>query len=171
MAAQKGFKVTAVDLENVEWPFVHPNLVFQQGDMLLMTFPSEYFDLILNCSSVEHVGLAGRYSVSEANEDGDLKVMNRLRDMLKFSGRMLLTVPIGIDSVFAPLARIYGKKRLPKLLDGYDIEEECYWIKDEHNRWILCDKNHALSFPASAGSWDHTRNIYALGCFSLKRAI
>ena len=169
IAAQRGFNVTAVDLEPVRWAYVHPRLRFVRGDILKLPSPEEYLDLVINCSTVEHVGLAGRYGVSKNRPDGDLEAMFRLRELMKPGGIMLLTVPVGEDAVFAPLCRVYGNKRLSPLLDGYIVEKEAFWIKGQGNRWVLCDKETALNFKASAGSWDPLKNVYALGCFVLRR--
>jgi SAM-dependent methyltransferase len=169
MAAQRDFNVTAVDLEPVQWPYVHPRLRFIQGDILKLPLPREHFDLVINCSTVEHVGLVGRYGVTENRPDGDLEAMAHLQGLMKPGGVMLLTIPVGQDAVFAPLCRVYGRERLPRLLDGYIVEKEAFWVKDDENRWVLCDRETALSFKASAGSWDAMQNVYALGCFVLRR--
>jgi len=168
-AAERGFNVTAVDIENIAWPYFHPRLRFVRGDILKASFPAGHFDLAINCSTVEHVGLAGRYGVTEARPNGDLEAMGRLREIMKPGAVMLLTIPVGQDAVFPPVTRIYGRERLPKLLEGYLVEEEAFWVKDGQNRWMQCDKQAALSFKPSAGSWNVLRNIYALGCFVLRR--
>jgi SAM-dependent methyltransferase len=169
IAAQRGFNVTAVDLESVRWHYVHPRLHFILGDILKLPLHTEHFDLIINCSTVEHVGLAGRYGVTEDRPDGDMEAMAHLRALIKPDGVMLLTIPVGQDAVFAPLTRVYGAQRLPQLLNGYIVEKEEFWIKDGQNRWRLCDKESALNFKASAVSWDSLRNVYALGCFVLRK--
>jgi hypothetical protein len=75
---------------------------------------------------------------------------------------MLLTVPVGRDAVFPPLHRVYGSERLCKLLDGYVVEKEEYWVKNIQNAWILTDKQVALAREAQP-------RLYGLGCFVLKR--
>lgn len=169
IAAQKGFRVTAIDRQQVHWKYVHPELRYVQGDILQLSLPLNYFDLVINCSTVEHVGLAGRYGVRDQNPDGDLEAMNRLEKIMKPGAVMLLTIPVGLDAVFAPLCRIYGEKRLPLLLKGFSIEKEDYWTKNDQNQWIPCNRERALNFKASAGSWDPLQNSYALGCFVLRR--
>jgi SAM-dependent methyltransferase len=169
-AAQRGFEVTAIDLEPVRWYYVHQKLHFVHGDILKVGLPAKHFDLVINCSTVEHVGLAGRYGVTKSCPDGDLEAMARLRDLMKPGGVMLLTIPVGQDAVFAPLSRVYGAQRLPQLLSGYTVEKDVFWVKDAENRWVLCDRDTALNFRASVGSWNPLRNIYALGCFVLKSA-
>ena len=169
-AAQRGYDVIAVDLEPVTWPYAHPRLRFAQGDMLTMDLEERHFDLVLSCSTVEHVGLAGRYTVEDGSVDGDLEVMARLHTLMTPNGRMLLTIPVGRDAVFPPLCRVYGEERLPRLLAGYDIEKEAFWVKDSQNRWQPADRQSALAFEAAAGSWTSLRNVYALGLFVLRLA-
>ena len=171
LAALRGYDVTAVDMGEVKWPYTHPRLRFVRGDILRLPLPKEDFDLVINCSTVEHVGLVGRYGVTEDRPDGDLEAMAHLRDLMKPGATMLLTIPVGQDGVFAPLTRVYGPKRLPRLLEGYTVVEEAFWVKDEQNRWVLCDRETALNFEASGGSWDPLQNAYGLACFVLRRPV
>jgi SAM-dependent methyltransferase len=168
-AAMRGYDVTAVDLGDVRWPYKLPNLSFERGDVLELAFRDSQFDLVINCSTVEHVGLLGRYGVTERADDGDLEAMKRLLTLMKPEGLMLLTIPVGLDAVFPPLCRVYGATRLPLLLAGFALLEEVYWVKDQGNRWVPCDRETAFAFEASAGSWDPHDNVYALGCFVLQR--
>ncbi len=167
LAARRGFSVTAVDLEPIQWPYLHPNLRFIQGDLTGLELPKGSFDLILNCSSIEHVGLGGRFGVTKDRPDGDLEAMAILRTLMKPGSIMLLTVPVGLDSVHAPWHRIYGEKRLPRLLEKLFLRCEEYWRKDGSNRWVACDRQEALSFkpiPPGVGR----AGLYALGCFVLQ---
>jgi len=148
---------------------VHPAIEYLQGDLRTTHLPEDHFDLVINCSTVEHVGIAGRYGETQDDSDGDLQAMRRLRVLLAPGGKMILTVPVGRDAVFAPLCRVYGTERLPQLIDGFALLREAYWVKDEGNRWVECSKGDALQFEASAGSWDAMQNIYGLGCFLLER--
>jgi SAM-dependent methyltransferase len=169
IAAQRGFKVTAVDIEPVIWHYIHPELEFIQGDILNVMLSANYYDLVINCSTVEHIGLVGRYGVTEDNPEGDLQAMARLSASMKMGGIMLLTIPVGQDAVFSPMCRVYGVERLPLLLDGFNIQKEAFWAKDNSNRWLLTEKETALNFEALAGSWNPLNNIYALGCFVLEK--
>lgn len=163
LAARKGFKVTAIDLEPVIWCYEHPNLKFVQGNILKLPFPLEHFDLIINCSTIEHVGLAGRYGVTQACPDADIEAMKVLNSILRINGIMLLTIPVGRDKVFAPMHRIYGEKRLPKVLQGWEVLKKEYWIKDNDNRWIMVDESVALNK-------EPLEYCYGLGLFRLKKA-
>jgi len=169
IAAKKGFESTAIDLEAQNFLWKHPDVKFIQGDILKVDLPLQYFDLIINCSSIEHVGLAGRFSVEDGSQDADLEAMSRLNDLMKMGATMLLAIPVGRDAVFAPFCRIYGDKRTPKLLNGFDVSKEEFWLKSESNCWQPCSRQDALSFNSSAGSADPRKAIYALGFFILRK--
>lgn len=169
LAAERGFDVTAFDREPQVFPWRHRRVTFQLGDLMETTFPGDSFDLIINCSAVEHVGLTGRYGVRESNSDGDLHAMARLHAVLRNGGLMLLTIPCGRDSVFPPLHRVYGATRLPKLLFGYQISEEAYWVKDQGNCWVRCGKEAALAFQPAANLANPLLCSCALGCFVLQK--
>jgi Caenorhabditis protein of unknown function, DUF268 len=162
LAARKGFNVTAIDLEPVVWYYEHTSLRFLQGDILKLTLPSDHFDLIINCSSIEHVGLAGRYGVTESRPDGDIEAMVILKNLVKPGKIMLLTIPVGRDRLFKPLHRVYGQDRLPKLLKGWEIQKNEFWIKDALNRWIFVEESAALNI-------EPVKHCYGLGLFVLRR--
>ena len=165
VAAMNGYQTIALDLNEVVWQYRHPNLKFLKGDLLVENVTkNETFDVIINCSTIEHVGLAGRYGISESDEDGDIRVMNILGDLLFRNGVMVMTVPVGKDAVFPPLHRVYGDERLPKLLKKYRVLHEEYWIKDMDNLWVQCSKKDALSREPSS-------YLYGIGCFVLRRRV
>ncbi len=170
LAARKGFRVTALDLQEQAFPWRDENVLFMQCDLLKARLPEEHFDLIIECSSVEHVGLSGRYGISEGTSDGDLAVMRRLHGLLKQGGILLATMPCGRDTVVAPWHRVYGRERLPRLLDGYSVVEECFWAKDEENRWNLVDRDTALDFVPATHTSDPQQCSYALACFVLTKS-
>ena len=169
-AAQRGYNVTAVHMNAVTWPFAHPRLCTVQGDVLDTALPEKHFDLIVSCGAVQHVGLAGRFGVTEDRPDGDLETMARMRNLLKPDGLMLLTVSLGRDAVFAPFFRVYGRQRLPVLLDGFDVIKERYWVKDSQNSWVQLDREGAINVEASTVEGDGLQTVFALGCFVLRCA-
>jgi hypothetical protein len=141
----------------------HPRVTALQADILDRPLDGRRFDQIINCSSVEHVGLAGRYGSFE-DPSGDLKAMAIMRDLLDAQGRMIVTIPVGRDLVCPPLHRIYGHERLPRLLEGYSVQEAQYWRRDPAaSAWIEVDRDDALQTEGS--EW-----FYALGLLVLTRA-
>ncbi|OGR98583.1 MAG: hypothetical protein A2V88_07700 [Elusimicrobia bacterium RBG_16_66_12] len=161
IAARRGFDTEAVDLHPANWPYAHPNLHFRQAEMLTIGAALGSFDLIICCSAIEHVGL-GRYG-DRPNPDGDLEAMKILWKLLRPSGRMLLTIPVGLDGTFGALHRVYGPRRLPRLLEGFAIERREFWLKDDTNRWIPGEEDSALRSPAGP-------SLYSIGCFMLRVA-
>ncbi len=159
-AAMKGGMVTGLDRQVVHLPYQQDNLQVQTTDIL--DYEGEPFDSIINCSSIEHVGLGGRYGSPDV-PDGDLIAMARLRGLTKVpTGIMLLTIPVGQDAVFPPLHRVYGTQRLALLLRGFRVLDEEFWAKRPgSNAWRRASKEEALSTQPS-------ESLYALGFFVLQ---
>jgi SAM-dependent methyltransferase len=171
LAAQKGFRVIASDLEEQTFTWRHPDVEFRRGDFLKLPFPDGHFDLAINCSSVEHVGLAGRYGVEVSQNDGDIAVMDRLAQLLKPEGCLLMTAPCGRDAVLAPWCRVYGQQRLPKLFRSFIVERQEYWIKNDENQWVGSSRQMALDFTPRHDPSNPHGCSYALGCFVLRKSL
>lgn len=166
-AVKQGYSVTAVGLEQIRKN--HPKLKFIQGDLLTVKLTGK-FDWILNISTVEHCGLAGRYGVTVADADADLKAMHVLRTLMKPTSRMLMTIPVGLDTVVGVWHRVYGAGRLPKLLKGYEIVHQAFWAKSGGvDVFEPVSKSVALATKPIASEAVPPRNYYALGGFTLKR--
>ena len=153
-----GYDVTAID------PATDPTSIvngfrFVQGDFANFSCEQK-FDVIVVCSVVEHIGLAGRYN-SKADLDADLKAMERIRQLLEPSGIVLLTVPVGCDAVHKPWHRVYGKERLPKLLSGFEVVRSQFLKKEPWGPWFVTTKEQALVTPVDL-------RRYALGELLLK---
>lgn len=106
------------------------------------------FDVIVACSAVEHFGLSGRFG-SDEDEEGDLKAMRRIRALLHPQGLVFLTIPVGVDAVYKPWHRVYGKHRIAKLFDGFEIVRSRFFIKEPWDSWRQAEREEALEFPAS----------------------
>jgi SAM-dependent methyltransferase len=170
LAAEKGFRVLAVDLQEQNFRFRHPNIKFQLGDFLKLDLQQSHFDLIINCSSVEHVGLAGRYGIKANLNEGDLEAMRKFQAILKPEGLLIMTAPCGVDAVMAPWCRVYGPERLQRLLSPFSVEKERYWVKDDENRWNEVGRQTALAFNTRHDPANAHGCSYALGCFVLRKA-
>ena len=79
------------------------------------------YDVVISASSLDHDGL-GRYGDPIA-PDGDLLTMRLLLRALAPGAKVILSVPVGPDRIIWNLMRIYGKDRLARLIDGYDVVE------------------------------------------------
>ena len=89
------------------------------------------WDSALSISSFEHDGL-GRYG-DPLDPDGDLRAMQEARRMLNPGGLLYLAVPVGRDCLVWNAHRIYGKKRLPLLLDSWKVEKAYGYSENLHN--------------------------------------
>lgn len=76
------------------------------------------YDICISVSSIEHDGL-GRYG-DPLDPDGDFRAMKEAKQFLKKDGIMFLSIPAGYDTVFFNVHRVYGEKRLPMLLKGWE---------------------------------------------------
>jgi hypothetical protein len=133
----------------------------QQGDLLGHDFGGRRFDTVINCSTVEHVGLPGRYGSPDI-PDGDLQAMSRLRELMNGPlSRMILTIPVGRDGVFAPAHRVYGDRRFAQLITGYSVIREVYYAK------MLPDRRWKETTRQAAFAVQGSRSFYALGLFVL----
>ena len=118
------------------------------------------FDVVVSCSVIERIGLAGRHGSVE-DPDGDFKAMRAIAGILKRNGLFFLTVPVGRDTVVARGRRVYGRNRLPKLLAGFDLVDYRFLVKEPRGPWSASSADAALEFPA-----DERR--YALGQMILR---
>ena len=171
LAAQKGFHVIANDLQHQDFSWRHPEVEFWQGDFLTLPLRENTFDLAINCSSVEHVGIAGRYGIEVGEDDGDIEVMRRLASVLKPDGLLLMTAPCGRDAVMSPWCRVYGAQRLPRIFAPFDVLKEEYWIKNANNQWIFSTRAEALELNPRNHVADPHGCSYALGCFVLQKRV
>lgn len=163
-AIKQGYLVTAVGLEQIQRR--HSNLIFIQGDILTTEIKGK-FDWILNISTVEHCGLAGRYGVTVPDADADLKAMQVLKALMKPQGKMLLTIPIGLDTVIGHWHRVYGAKRLPRLLSGYEILHQTFWAKS-NGVDVFKPIEKTLALETEPIQNPPRNNYYALGAFTLR---
>jgi SAM-dependent methyltransferase len=158
-AAVRGHRVVAVDLEPAAFSFDHSGIDFRQGDFNRLELEPRSFDQVLCCSTIEHVGLAGRYGAQEET-DADIEAAARIARILCEDGTLVLTLPVGQDAVFAPLHRIYGRERLRRLLEPFATLREEYRVKRDRKIWEPAARGTALEEEGSA-------SYYALGLFLL----
>jgi SAM-dependent methyltransferase len=156
-ASLAGNESVAVDLERQQYLFHGNGIEYVQGDFLQLDFEPRSFDQIVNCSSIEHVGLAGRYGSAD-RPDGDLEAMAKLAGLLRPGGEMVLAIPLGQDAVFAPWHRVYGEERLSLLLERWTVTAESYWAKVDGEKYEPVARAEALADVGSA-------TYYALGLY------
>lgn len=120
-------EVTMVEYQKVtsEHPNIKTVMVEEFSKM------KEKYDVAISISSVEHSGL-GRYG-DPINPDGDLEAMKDLYNNLKEGGLCFLAVPIGLDQIIWNAHRIYGRNRLPKLIEEFKLIESFGLIESDYD--------------------------------------
>ena len=162
-ALSLGYRVTAIGLEEVTLQAIGFEYIRQD----INTIEEDWlFDVIINISTTEHVGL-GRYG-DPLDPGGDLKAMRRLREWMLPHACHILTVPVGQDAVVGHYHRVYGADRLPRLLEGYQVIESMFWVKDEQDQWKEVNEEWAITEPPTLLPVETPLHLYyAIGGFVL----
>ncbi len=120
--ASLGHEVTALDVRR--YPLAHPCLRVATDDIRHTAFPAASFDTVLAVSTIEHVGLGFYGEAPDA--DGDRRALREIHRLAAPDAAVVLTVPFG-RAVTMPGHRVYDRRRLTALVDGFVLEE-----------WLCC---------------------------------
>lgn len=155
-----GFSIDGIDL--MPSPYIYDGINYIQGDFISVDFKISY-DVIILCSTIEHIGLEGRYGSSEMKE-GDIETLKKVKDILNPDGILILTIPYGIEKTIRPLHRVYNKKSelLKYAYANFKILQEEYYKNNAKNIWIKCEENEAREVNPSESN-------YALGLFAFTK--
>lgn len=110
-----GYDVIGIDVREYS---PQDRFIFMKTDALVMPFKDNSFDAVTAISTIEHIGLKGRYGVEELLE-GDRKAILEVQRILKPGGLFLMTAPFWWESRLTNTHRIYDHKNIKKLLDGF----------------------------------------------------
>ncbi len=159
--AALGCRVTCYDVR--DWPMMWPNLRTVKGDLLAAgqeLLPCESIDCISCISTIEHLGL-GRYGDS-VDVDGDLVGMNRLVEVLKPGGLIILTLPFGRAEIAYPAHRIYDRARFDRLIAGMEVVDQRFYGPIERpGIFRPCSEEETARIERAYG--------YAVGCCVLRK--
>jgi len=143
-------------------PIVFPGVAYFQGDFLDDTFTGQKllpaYDIIVLCSTLEHFGLE-RYGSNKVT-NADIRCVQKVKQLLKPGGHLLLTIPYGPEKIIFPYHRIYNKTGplLNYLAQNLNMQEERYHKNNEENIWVSCSEEEARKVKPAADN-------YALGLF------
>jgi SAM-dependent methyltransferase len=156
-----GFTVDGIDL--LPSPYVYEGINYIQGDFLSADLKDSLYDVVILCSTVEHIGLAGRYG-SPSLEDGDIKALEKVKQILKSAGILILTIPYGQEKIIRPLHRVYNKdsKLLKYAYANFKVEIEEFYKNNAQNVWVICEEGEAKRVAP-------TEDNYALGLFMFRK--
>ena len=99
----------------------HDRISTQHFDQFRDKASAGSYDAVVSYSSVEHAGL-GRYG-DPLDPSGDFRAMAAVHAALKPNGTLFWGAPVGQDGLMWNAMRIYGRRRLPRLLEGFEVVE------------------------------------------------
>ncbi len=137
--ASIGYNVVGIDYR----PFIfkHKNLKFIQGNFFDIDLPHESFDCVICISTIEHIGLPA-YNITPF-EHGDKKAIEKIYNLLKKGGKLILTVPFG-KSLVNQFERNYDQKSLEQLIRKFKlIDLKIY--ESSKTGWILSNNDLSKS--------------------------
>lgn len=169
VGAKEGLPITDLLLENNNIVYTidinasssreNGNLIVVKGDIISTSFENDFFDAVVVVSTLEHIGIAGRYGITTSDEDGDYRAMQEIFRILKPEGKVLVTVPYGLGRSL-PLNRLYTTERTQKLFKGFEIIQRQYFqYNSNYKLWLEVSESKAAN-----NNWDH-EPWYALACF------
>lgn len=170
VGAKEGLPITDMLLENDNIVYAFDinasgsirrgNLIIERGDIRSTSYEENYFDAVIAVSTLEHIGVAGRYGISGEDELGDFKAMREIFRILKPGGKVLVTVPYGIGKSL-PLNRLYNAERINGIFNNFKIIKSTYFrFKQTYKMWFEVPES-----LAGQNDWD-CEPWYALACFS-----
>jgi len=133
--ATLGHKVTALD--NRKYPHSHENLISLSVDLVkYINFPKNFYDWGVCISTLEHIGIGfNQYGDPPySNKDEiDVLIMNKIYDMLKDAGKLILTIPFGKSNYTQHFHKfkIYDLNDVNRLLSKFKILVAEYWYLDK----------------------------------------
>ena len=156
----KEIEINGIDLNSKE--ISDSSIKFSVGDIRKTNYEDNYFDVISCISTLEHIGVSGRYG-SDEDHQGDLKAVKEMARIIKPDGTMLITVPYGINDVL-PINKLYNKERINELFNGFssiEIEYKKYFGK--FNLWLTTDEVEAAKTDMMKDLW------YAIAFIKVKK--
>ena len=134
-----GYDVTACDIRPYEIlnHLAYDNFSFIQQDISSDPLPENSFDTVTCISTLEHIGIAGRYGKQE-DVSSDLKMADQISRVVKRNGSALITIPYGVAEIVSPFHRIYDHARIKKIEAGFDVIEESFYSLDSSGDWVSC---------------------------------
>jgi len=132
--------------------FKNKQIKFKQGDIRKTDYPDNYFNLITCVSTLEHIGVNGRYG-SYYDPAGDIKAMSEIKRILKPGGILLATVPYGAKDVL-PINKLYNKNRIANLFSGLEIISQEFKKFDKNwHVWLKVGETEAAKTDMASDGW------------------
>ena len=121
-----------------------PKFTFIKEDIKKAKLPYGFFDTITSISTIEHIGISGRYGEKD-DDRGDLKAVDRMKSLLKKGGVLILTFPCGQNKVIKPYCRIYDS--IYDFTKDMIVEETEFYVED--GDWVKCTKKDTYKYKST----------------------
>ena len=149
--ASLGWQVWGIDLR--EFKFKHPNFRFISGSIWNTNFPDNFFDAVYAVSTIEHLGLSGRYGITKEDAEGDVRAVREIARILRPDGIFLCTVPYGKEArIIKPLQRVYDKSSLERLFRNWTWKDEVYYSQDDKGYWVSMPEENVIKVEDPSGN-------------------
>ena len=132
--ASIGWEVYGIDMRQFKFRF--PNFHFVPGDITGTDFPDNFFDAVSAVSTLEHIGLKGRYGISQDDAEGDARAVREIKRILRRGGRLLATLPCGPEARQTTLNRVYSGDSLQDLFSDWEIKDKAFYTQDNEGFWV-----------------------------------
>lgn len=110
------YKVTGIDVR--EFSYKHDNFKFIRDNMKDHDFKNEKFDVVTLVSTLEHIGIKGRYGIDKDDDEADYRTIEKAYEILNSSGVLILTVPYNEKCQRHGIHRVYNKPVIDNLFLG-----------------------------------------------------
>jgi ubiquinone/menaquinone biosynthesis C-methylase UbiE len=138
--AKMGWEVWGIDIRTFR--FKHSNFHMVKGDITNMCVRSGSFNAAYSVSTIETLGMKGRYGIVKEDLEADMKAMMEISRVLQKGGTFLVTLPYAKKfHITKPLGRIYDRESLQKLFLNWRIKEKVIYIQDAKGCWLPATEN------------------------------
>ncbi|MGI9100800.1 MAG: class I SAM-dependent methyltransferase [Solirubrobacteraceae bacterium] len=137
--ATLGHDVTVVDPR--AHPLRHRNLTHAACRLDELPADGGPFDAAVVLSAVEHFGLE-HYGLDATDERLDLAALQRLRELVRSGGLLVLTVPFAAEGSVDDFQRVYDEEGLAALLRGWTVQTSLRVGRIDRLTWELGASSH-----------------------------
>ena len=157
---QRGFDVTCIDpcIESK----TENGIKLVQGDICATSWEDNSFDYITCISTIEHIGVTGRYGITEKIPNGDIQAIREMTRLLKPGGQLFLTIPFGTVPVL-PINNVYTHQQILKMASNLKVLNSAFHRPDGKGGSVQCSTQEA-----SDNDWRRD-GYYALGCYQFEK--
>jgi hypothetical protein len=131
--ASMGYSTTAVDVR--PYPFSHPRLEIVEAPLERWEPKGRAFDAIIALSSLAQFGVSA--DCAPPSEAADLDAMQRLRELSRPGGLLILSVPFGPQVEVRSSKRVYDEERLARLLGGWRVVDKSIVCRRDAVTWEI----------------------------------